>query len=151
MPDVLNGNPAFQGSGLVRNYSISGRMAGADSSDAQQFGVGDTTYVLGPAYAPFKRLTQIQNPGPSVALVFVDESINTIDDGFFAMQLNPVWQNCPTVRHSRGGTLSFADGHAERWAWRALNKEQEGMTPVVSDGVDTSVDLQRVQNTVALQ
>ena len=65
------------------------------------------------------------------------------------MQVNPVWQNSPTTRHSRGGTLSFADGHAERWGWRVLNKEQSGMAPVVSDGADTSVDLQRVQNTVA--
>ena len=151
LPGNFNGNPALQGNGLVRNYSMSGRMAGADSSDAQQFGVGDATWVLGPAYAPFKRLTRIQSPGPSVALVFADESINSIDDGFFATQLNPVWQNAPTVRHSRGGTLSFADGHAERWGWRALNKEQEGMTPVVSGGVDTSADLRRVQDSVAVQ
>jgi prepilin-type processing-associated H-X9-DG protein len=149
IPNVLRTSPGLPGGGLARNYSIGGRMGGADAADAQQFGVPDTTYVLPPEFPVFKRLTLIQNPGPSAALVFVDESINTIDDGYFAMQLNPIWQDSPTTRHSRGGTLSFADGHVERWGWRAVGIEQDLNAPVVSGGVDTTADLQRFQDAVA--
>jgi prepilin-type processing-associated H-X9-DG protein len=65
----------------------------------------------------------------------VDESVTTIDDGFFAMgNYNPVggavnpdpnsYQNSPSLRH--GGTsmtLSFADGHVGQAYFKAGEKE----------------------------
>jgi prepilin-type processing-associated H-X9-DG protein len=29
------------------------------------------------------------------------------------------WLDVPADRHQRGGNLTFADGHAEHWKWRA--------------------------------
>lgn len=130
---------------------MNGRMGAADAEEAERYNVMDTTFVLGPDFPLFKKMNQIHKPEPTQAVVFADESIETIDDGFFAMQMNPVWQNSPTVRHARGGTFSFADGHAERWRWSALNREQGGFEDPVSGGVDTTVDLIRVQNAVAEQ
>lgn len=149
LPASLRSEPALSGKGLLRNFSLSGRMGGADSGDAGQYGVADTTWVLGPDYPPFKKLNQIHRPEPVSAMVFVDESLESVDDGFFATQLNPLWQNSPTARHSRGATLTFADGHVERWRWSALNREQSADTPPVSAGIDTTADLRRVQNAVA--
>jgi prepilin-type processing-associated H-X9-DG protein len=89
---------------------------------------------------------QIQTPNPSSAMVFVDESLDTVDDGFFWQTLGPdvtQWDNCPTARHGNGATLAFADGRSERWGWRGLSGEPQGDTPVTQP-----VDLVRIQNSI---
>ena len=151
VPATLQSNPAMRGQHVVRNFSISGRMGGADAQDAQQFGVLDTGFVLGPDFPQIKKMNQIFKPGPANALVFDDESINSVDDGYFAVVLDPVWMNSPTARHSRGGQFAFADGHAERWRWRVLNQEQDWWAPVSGPGGNTSVDLKRLQDSVAIK
>lgn len=112
---------------VVRNYSLEGRMGGASAADATRYGVSDTTWVLGTTYPQYKKIVEIKTPSPSEALTFLDESIETLDDGYFAVNYNQYpnqWQNSPTVRHGKSGVLSFADGHAELWRWRTLNIDQ---------------------------
>jgi prepilin-type N-terminal cleavage/methylation domain-containing protein/prepilin-type processing-associated H-X9-DG protein len=112
---------------VVRNYSLEGRMGGASAADATRYNVSDTTWVLGAAYPQYKKMVDIKTPVPSEAMTFLDESIETLDDGYFAVNYNATpnqWQNSPTVRHGKSGVLSFADGHAERWRWRTLNVDQ---------------------------
>jgi prepilin-type N-terminal cleavage/methylation domain-containing protein len=118
---------------LARNYSLEGRMGGANAAVAAKYGVSDTSWVYGTAIPEYQKMTDISNPHPPDALVFVDESINTIDDGFFAVNLSDQigqFQNSPTARHDRAGVLSFADGHSARWGWRGLNVEQTWNAPV---------------------
>jgi prepilin-type N-terminal cleavage/methylation domain-containing protein/prepilin-type processing-associated H-X9-DG protein len=125
---------------LVRNYSLEGRMGGNK----------DTEWVLTAAYPQYKKMTEIAQPGPAEAMTFVDESIETIDDGYFAVNYadeKTGWQNSPTVRHGKSGVFAFADGHAERWSWRALNIDQDLDTPATGTR-NTLVDLQRVQRAV---
>ena len=131
---------------LVRTLSMNGRMGGADGADAGRYGVVDTSYIL-PGYPMFKKMALIVKPSPSAAFVFLDESLNTLDDGYFAVRLTATWQNSPTVRHSQGSTFSFADGHSERWRWRGLNKEQ---TYDVAATASTTADLKRMQDAVAV-
>ncbi len=138
MPAILGATPGTEGSSLVRNFSLCGRMGGTDETD----------FVLGTQYPQFHRTIDIQQPSPVNALAFVDESINSVDDGFFAVQLENTWMNSPTTRHNRGVTFSFADGHAERWKWRALNQEQDWWAPAVDPAGDSTPDLRRVQNAV---
>ncbi|MFM8356952.1 MAG: type II secretion system protein, partial [Verrucomicrobiota bacterium] len=109
-PSTLNRNQ-MRGQKMVRTYSMVGRMGGSNGRD----GGADTSWVLGAKYPQYNKFVQIQNPGPSRALVFIDESKETIDDGYFAVKAPPatVWQNSPTIRHGRSAALSFADGHAE--------------------------------------
>jgi len=112
---------------VVRNYSLEGRMGGASAADAVRYGVSDTTWVLGTPYPQYKKIVEIKTPNPSEALTFLDESIETLDDGYFAVNYADrpgTWQNSPTVRHGKSGVLSFADGHAELWHWRTLNIDQ---------------------------
>jgi len=74
-----------------------------------------------------RRGASIRQPPPTLANVFTDESQWTIDDGLFAVIAAPtswVWQNAPATRHPPGGTLSFADGHAEFWKWLEGNTSQ---------------------------
>jgi prepilin-type N-terminal cleavage/methylation domain-containing protein/prepilin-type processing-associated H-X9-DG protein len=149
LPNSLKSNPAMRGKRLVRSYSMSGRMGGADAVDASRYGVSDTTWVLGANYRLFKKFAEIVDPAPSQALVFVDESKETIDDGYFAVQVNPIWQNSPTVRHNQGAVFGFADGHAEYWKWKTLRVEQGLDQALTATGVDTSDDLRRLQDIVA--
>ncbi len=136
---------------LVRTYSLQGRMGGADGPTAARYGVSDTTWVLGAQYAQYSKLTQVKNPSPSDAMTFVDESIETIDDGYFAVnaagEIN-AWQNSPSVRHGQSCVFAFADGHAERWKWLALHVEQPLDASITQYGSSTAADLKRVQNAV---
>lgn len=100
----------------ARSFSISGQMHGGTESGNQVQAI-----ILGsnPASAPaYKKLGQINRPGPSQAFVFIDESHFTIDDGYFAVRVNEaIWQNYPAVRHGGSASLSFADGHSELKRW----------------------------------
>lgn len=97
----------------VRSFSMSGQMS------------GNALWVQGDKYPPNVKFSDINNPQPSKALVFVDENPVTIDDGFFAIPVfvgrgdarRSVWQNAPACRHGGSASLSFADGHSELWRW----------------------------------
>lgn len=134
----------------VRTVSINCRMGGADTTDSQQNpGVYDTSGNLGPPYPIFKKLTPIRSPSPGAAIVCVDESENTIDDGVYSITWTQ-WQNSVGVRHTRGCTFSFADGHVERWQWLALSIEQGfNVTPNSSDPLQMT-DFHKTLNGVAL-
>jgi prepilin-type N-terminal cleavage/methylation domain-containing protein/prepilin-type processing-associated H-X9-DG protein len=135
---------------LVRNYSLVGRMGGANALDAGKYGVSDTTWVLGSAYPQYKKMTEIKQPSPAEAMTFVDESIETLDDGYFAVNWEnepAAWQNSPTVRHGQSGVFAFADGHAERWRWRVLSKDQDLDAPYAGPP-NTMLDFRRMQRAV---
>lgn len=147
LPAALRNVAVLRSTGRVRSYSLSGRMGGADAADASRYGVPDTTWVLGGRYPMFKKMSDIVAPGPSQAFTFIDEGIETIDDGYFAVQAPPStsWQNSPSIRHNNACGLAFADGHSEIWRWRYLNKEQGLETPARQGGIDTTPDLLRLQ------
>ncbi len=89
----------------VRSFSMSGQMNG-DSPG------------VNPRYPAHKKYSDIIDPAPAGALVFMDESTKTLEDCFFAVEVdNRVWQDSPTDRHNRAATLSFADGHSEIYRW----------------------------------
>jgi prepilin-type N-terminal cleavage/methylation domain-containing protein/prepilin-type processing-associated H-X9-DG protein len=149
-PTAIKGPSAIPTTRVVRNYSLEGRMGGADDGDHNRYGVNSTTWVLGATYPQYKKTTEILSPPPAEAMTFVDESIVTVDDGYFAVNYNDrktQWQNSPTVRHGQSGVLAFADGHSERWHWRVLNVEQDVNTPYAGPP-NTLVDLQRLWRAV---
>jgi len=116
--------------------------------------VSDTSWVYGNV-PQYQKMTDIDNPHPADALVFDDESIQTIDDGYFADNLSGQqgqFQNSPTARHGKAGVFSFADGHAARWGWRGLSTEQYLNAPVTgspsSPTVGTYPDYFKLTNSV---
>ena len=137
--------PGLNTKGLrrTRSYSLEGRMGGDDA---------DSGWVLGTQYPMRKTLGSIITPGPSEALVFIEESYLSMDDGFFAVK-GPEdvseWLNSPSIRHGKSSALSFADGHAEIWRWVYL-KEQKVGEPSKLNGLDTTTDLQKLQRAVAI-
>jgi len=95
----------------VRSMSMSGWMG----PNSPAWG-GHTEYRV------FAKTSEIMNPPPSKALVFLDEREDSIDDGYFAIDMagkGPAanFPNFPASYHNGAGGLSFADGHAEIKKW----------------------------------
>lgn len=116
LPAELKTYASKMPNGIVRTYSMEGRMGGS----ADQLG------ILGSKFPEYSKFSQIINPSPSGSMVFVDESTGTIDDGYFAVQAPPStdWQNSPTVRHGKAAAFSYADGHSDVIRWAVLSTEQ---------------------------
>ncbi|MGO8677619.1 MAG: prepilin-type N-terminal cleavage/methylation domain-containing protein [Limisphaerales bacterium] len=136
---------------ICRNYSLEGRMGGANDSTANMYGVSSTEWVLGTAYPQYQLSSDIVRPSPAEAMTFLDESIETIDDGYFAINggsnIPTEWQNSPTTRHGNSGVFAFADGHSELWRWRKLSKDQ-GLNTAWGGPPNTQIDFQRCQYAV---
>jgi prepilin-type processing-associated H-X9-DG protein len=94
----------------ARSYSISAQLSGP---------VGTWIFKGNPLdAAPAAALWQINRPSPVEAMVFVDESLFSIDDGAFAVVVTgSLWRNYPAARHANRGVFSFADGHSEIHPW----------------------------------
>lgn len=80
------------------------------------------------AYGPpsFAKESQIDHPTPGELFVFIDVHEGGILDSLFGIpppgweRFMPLtWWDLPADRHNRGCSLSFADGHVERWRWDA--------------------------------
>jgi prepilin-type N-terminal cleavage/methylation domain-containing protein/prepilin-type processing-associated H-X9-DG protein len=144
---VCPDQPLVNGLLPARSISIIFRMGGPDSVEAIKYNLYDSSQCLSQSYPQFKKSTAINKPSPASALVCVDESQNTIDDGLFCINLT-IWQNSPTTRHAKGAALSFADGHVERWKWKGITIEQGGSVPPTTA---QQGDFQQFLNAVAVQ
>jgi prepilin-type N-terminal cleavage/methylation domain-containing protein/prepilin-type processing-associated H-X9-DG protein len=116
----------------VRSISMNGMMNGLVGSgqDAvmNQYGVGND-------YAIFRKLGDIHNPGPSQAFVFLDEYADTINDGFFRVDMSILsWRDLPASYHGDSGAFSFADGHAEIHKWSDAGIANRPVTGTAYDG-----------------
>ena len=66
----------------------------------------------------FQRSTDI--PVPCDLFVMIDEREDSIQDGFFVVDMNepkPLMYSAPRSAHNEGGVLGFADGHVIRKKW----------------------------------
>ena len=75
-----------------------------------------------PPYRLNYKMNSLINPGPSLTWVFIDERENSINDGWFAVDMvsqggSATWVDVPAMRHHNGAVLSFADGHTEFKKW----------------------------------
>jgi prepilin-type N-terminal cleavage/methylation domain-containing protein/prepilin-type processing-associated H-X9-DG protein len=79
-----------------------------------------------PGYRVIKKMSDMSNPSPSRTWVFIDEREDSIDDGYFAVNMTGfpnqprtiTWVNYPASYHGNSAGLSFADGHSEVRHWR---------------------------------
>lgn len=98
----------------------------------------------------FRKLSEIHVP--TGLFVFIDTDENDIWDSTFGVlpANHPFWANywldIPADRHQRGGQLTFADGHAEHWRWRAPKDVLSlGSKAYCTDDLQ---DLRRLQNCI---
>jgi prepilin-type processing-associated H-X9-DG protein len=85
----------------------------------------DRPYTSG--YKVFGKLSEINDPAPAKAFVFIDEREDSINDGVLQIDMTGVSPSSPSFYtivdypadwHDRGANLSFVDGHTETWRWR---------------------------------
>jgi prepilin-type N-terminal cleavage/methylation domain-containing protein/prepilin-type processing-associated H-X9-DG protein len=87
-------------------------------------GYRDKTSIV--RIAAFARSSDIRRPPSSLLFILIDEHPDTMRSAVFhnvkgtsLIQEQPSWWDMPSDRHNQGGCLSFADGHVERWRWKA--------------------------------
>ena len=86
-----------------RSYSMNGWMDGIGAWNAQ--------------CVNFVKFSQI--PVPTMAIVFIEENPGSINDGYWIQDPTKpsTWIDSPAHYHNNGGSMSFADGHAESRKW----------------------------------
>jgi prepilin-type processing-associated H-X9-DG protein len=90
-------------------------------------------------YRQFPTLSDIVRNPPSKTFVFIDERPDSINDGWFPINMaghepeDParyIIVDYPAKWHNNGANLSFADGHVENWKWhdpRTMPAYRQGM------------------------
>ena len=66
--------------------------------------------------ALYVRTTDLNCPAPSLAIVFLDESMATLQDGYLQIDTHGTtgfFPDIPANYHGGGCALGYADGHAE--------------------------------------
>jgi prepilin-type processing-associated H-X9-DG protein len=100
--------------GRVRSLSMNG-WVGFDTRD----------WMQPPAPPNFKlnyKMSDLQSPGPAETWIFIDEREDSINDGWFAVDMvnqggGARLVDIPAAYHNRAGTISFADGHCQLKKW----------------------------------
>jgi len=85
---------------------------------------GAHTWFGGAEFRAYLKLSDVIDPGPSSTWVLIDEHPDSMNDGFFVINMigypNPAsaqLPDFPASYHNGAGGLSFADGHAEIKKW----------------------------------
>jgi hypothetical protein len=95
----------------VRSYSMNNMMNGVAAVSY----MNQKPYLQ---YRIYRKQNDITVPSPSLAWVFIDEHADSINDGFFWVDMfGNKWRDLPASYHCGSGALSFADGHAEIRKW----------------------------------
>jgi len=97
----------------------------------------------GSGWRVFLKLSDFLEPGPGMTWVFLDEREDSINDGYFVVDMAGYqdrpgsWKivDYPASYHNRAGGFSFADGHSEIKKWK-----DPRTYPVLRKGQDLPLD-----------
>jgi prepilin-type N-terminal cleavage/methylation domain-containing protein/prepilin-type processing-associated H-X9-DG protein len=94
-------------------------------------GNGDTpplyqgSWGFGGTWKAYRRTSEMNNPGPAMTFVLLDEREDSINDGFFVVKMqgypDPTQTymiDIPASYHNNSAGFAFADGHSEIHKWR---------------------------------
>ncbi|HIG30241.1 MAG TPA: prepilin-type N-terminal cleavage/methylation domain-containing protein [Verrucomicrobiales bacterium] len=127
VPDAINPNGIRQGTLFPYNRSAGIYRCSADKSRTQERRrvrsytmngwIGGYPVAGQDHYRIMKKQSDLIHPPPSQLWVMIDEDHDSIDDGWFGVDMigKVGLIDMPTDRHSNGFNLNFADGHVERW------------------------------------
>ena len=107
---------------------------------------GDWTWFGGPEFRKYTKTSDFVDPGPAMTWVLVDEHPDSMNDGFFCVDMNgypdPNQAKLPDVPasyHNNACGFAFADGHSEIKRWR----DKRTMPPVTKRGLPGGVSQAR--------
>ena len=134
-PRVSTLAPKYTGTSVCRSVAMNGWMG--------------TEWNSG--YFVFNKSHDLRRPGPSNTFVILDESKNSINDGYFAVPmdtydpnnlLGKAFVDVPATYHNKAGSFSFADGHSEIHKW----KDDRTITVPIFGSSPNNVDLDWIQS-----
>ena len=86
---------------------------------------GVHTWFGGPEFRAYLKMSDLVDPGPAMTWMLIDEHPDSINDGFFCIDMNgyplparTALPDVPASYHNGAGGLAFADGHSEIKRWR---------------------------------
>ena len=98
----------------LRSNSMNALFGRSDNNPSSATGVS----WWNASYRQFLRQSDV--PSPSGTWVTVDEHPDSINDGFFIVDINATqWGDLPASYHNGACGFSFADGHAEIRKWKS--------------------------------
>ena len=102
----------------VRSMSMLNWVGGDGTVPSQPWGGWGSNWRV------YRKLGEMNDPGPSSTFVILDERETSINDGFFVVDMNGYpsgatsMPDMPASYHNGAGGFSFADGHSEVHRWR---------------------------------
>jgi prepilin-type N-terminal cleavage/methylation domain-containing protein len=134
--DMSNGiNPQGQHLPRPRSYSMSNWVGGNGDSPSTGY---RGYWGLDANFQVFRKLTDMTQPGPATTFVLLDERQDSINDGYFVVEMDgyngePTSAeeivDFPASYHVNAGGFAFADGHSEIHQW----KDQKIINPHAID------------------
>ncbi len=96
----------------------------------------------GASWKVYTKLGQMLTPGPAKTFVFLDEREDSINDGYYVVDMQGYpnqpnrWRivDYPASYHNNAGGMSFADGHSE------IRKWHDGRTTPTISSTDRPLD-----------
>jgi prepilin-type N-terminal cleavage/methylation domain-containing protein/prepilin-type processing-associated H-X9-DG protein len=94
---------------------------------------GGWTWFGGPEFRKYLKMSDLFIPGPSKTWVLLDEHPDSINDGFFCVDMRGYpdpgqakFPDLPASFHNKAAGIAFADGHSEIHKW----KDPRTMPPI---------------------
>jgi prepilin-type N-terminal cleavage/methylation domain-containing protein/prepilin-type processing-associated H-X9-DG protein len=114
-------NPAGQRVPRVRSRAMSNWVGGNGDSPSNGYRGG---WGLNGNWKVFRKLTEMNFPGPTMTFVMLDEREDSINDGYFVTEMDYYPDitrtkivDYPASYHNKACGFSFADGHSEIHKW----------------------------------
>jgi len=139
---------------MVRNGGVTRSRVRSLSMNAY-LGVRAAPYTSG--FWQFEKIGDVSNPSPSKCWVFLDEREDSINDGWFAVDMSGFDPVNPTAEiqvdyeasyHNGAGGFSFLDGHSEIKKWqdaRTMPKLQPGQLLSLGIAAPRDPDIEWIQ------
>jgi len=119
----LGQNPAGVKVPRPRSFSMNIWTGGRGDTDIKGDPAGGWNST--PPCKVFRKMGEMLRPGPSNTFVFLEEREDSINDGFFIVQMEgypnlaQTWMvDFPASYHGKACDFAFADGHAEIHNWK---------------------------------
>ncbi len=141
-------NTVTPSSGPFRGQAIQ-RIRSNSMNSWMGMNEGQYTWFGGPEFNKYSKLSDVKHPGPSMTWVLLDEHPDSINDGFFCVDMNGYpnaaqakFPDLPASYHNNAGGLAFADGHSEIHKWkdpRTMPPVRRSDPPVISHANNVDV------------
>jgi prepilin-type processing-associated H-X9-DG protein len=120
----LNGSAAFKCPSDSSQIQLFGRALSRVRSVSMNNWMGGSAYNI-QNFRVFKNQSDLTGLAPSQAWVIMDEREDSINDGWFAVDMINNLVNFPASYHGGGGNLAFADGRVENHQWQDARTNPE--------------------------